>query len=54
MIIFNLASNLEEDEVRDSNMNKNVIRLVNANDTYTFNEAVLNCLHYQNKIGSMR
>ena len=55
MIIFNLAANLEEDnEVRDSYQNRNVIKLINADDTMTFNNAVLNCLHYQNKIGSMR
>lgn len=46
MIIFNLASNLAEDEVRDSDANKRIIQLFNANDTFTFNEAVLNCLHY--------
>ena len=52
MIIFNLAANLAEDEVRDTDANKHLAQLLNADDTYTFNEAVLNVLHFQNKIGS--
>lgn len=48
MIIFNLASNLEDNNLGDSSANKNIVRLMNANDTATFNEAVLSCLHYQN------
>ena len=48
VIIFNLANNLEDNNMGDSSANKNIAKLINANDTATFNEAVLNCLHYQN------
>lgn len=47
MIIFNLAASLDDDHNRgDSAAQRNIIRVINANDTLTFNEAVLNCLHY--------
>lgn len=48
VIIFNLANNLEDNRAGDASADKNIIKLINANDTATFNEAVLNCLHYQN------
>lgn len=46
VIIFNLANALEENMNNGSETNKNVVRLINADDTITFNEAVLTCLHY--------
>lgn len=48
IIIFSLAQALEENNVRDfseTERNRNLNKLYNANDTIEFNKAVLKCLH---------
>lgn len=41
MIIFNLAASIDDDNRDVNSARRNIVKLMNANDTATFNEAVL-------------
>lgn len=55
IVIFSLAQTIDDSrDYSESGRNRNLNKIIDANDTITFNKAVLHCLQRQNTLGNFK